>query len=236
LFRLLEKLERVKPSVGGGRWSVTAFVGGIFERVTGAVADFNVDSLSRGLHAFRTREPCRERSPDRERRRFLAQGHRFPEYPRYSLAAWAVIHEPRSEPRLMNRELNRQAAAHGPPERTNVIWVHIRAIGEIVKCRFQNPYRAVLPKTAPEFASFRRNGHDFASVEIHGKRDVPIRRQFHSLFLHPFVQTAPFMNDDYRSMTPRITREGEKSRNFLCGALECHGPRFRSISLTRFGR
>jgi hypothetical protein len=34
LFRLLEKLKRVKPSVGGGRWSVTAFAGGLFKRVT----------------------------------------------------------------------------------------------------------------------------------------------------------------------------------------------------------
>jgi hypothetical protein len=49
---LLEKLERVKPCLGGGRWSITPFVGGIFERVTGASVDFNVDSLSSSLHTL----------------------------------------------------------------------------------------------------------------------------------------------------------------------------------------
>ena len=126
--------------------------------------------------------------------------------------------------------------AHRPPERTDVLWVHIRAIGEIVKCRFQIAYRALLPKTALEFASFRGIGRDFASVEIHGKRDVPFCCQFHSLFLHPLVQTPPFMNDNYRSMAPRTIRQGQKSCNFLGSARECHHPRFRSIWLTRCGR
>jgi hypothetical protein len=136
----------------------------------------------------------------------------------------------------MNRELHRQAAAHGPPERTDVLWVHIRAIGEIVKCRFQIAHRALPPKTALELASFRGIGRDFALVEIHRKRDVPIRRQLLGLFLHPLVQTPPFMNDNYRSMAPRITGQGEKSRNFLGSARECHHSRFRSIWLTRCGR
>jgi hypothetical protein len=48
LFRLLEKLERMKPCVGGGRWPITPFVGGIFERMAGAIVDFNIDSLPSG--------------------------------------------------------------------------------------------------------------------------------------------------------------------------------------------
>jgi len=136
----------------------------------------------------------------------------------------------------MNRELKRQAAAHGPPERANTLWVHIRAADKIVKCRFQIAYRAILPKTALELASFRRFGRDFAFVKIHRKRDVPIRRELLSLFLHPFVETPPFMNDDYRPMTPRITRQGEKSCNFLGGVSECQHPCFRPSRLTRCGR
>ena len=117
----------------------------------------------------------------------------------------SVIHDTCGKPRLINRELHRQAASVEPAERTDVLWVHIRAIGEIVKCRFQIAYRALLPKTTLEFASFRGIGSDFALVEIHGKRDVPIRRQLLGLFLHPLVQTPPFMNDNYRPMAPRIT-------------------------------
>ena len=93
-----------------------------------------------------------------------------------------------------------------------LLCVHIRAAGEMVECCSQIAYRAVLPKTALELASFRRMGRDFAFVKIHRKRDVPIRRELLSLFLHPFVQTPPFMNDNYRSMAPRITRQGQKSQ------------------------
>ena len=81
-----------------------------------------------------------------------------------------------------------------------MIWVHIRAAEEIVKCRFQIAYRALLPKTVLELASFRRIDRDFALVEIHRKRDIPIRCQLLGLFLNPFVQTPPFMNDDYGSI------------------------------------
>jgi hypothetical protein len=116
-----------------------------------------------------------------------------------------------------------------------VLWVHIRAADEIVKCRFQIANRVLLPKTALELASFRRIGRDFALVEIHRKRDVPIRRQFLGLFLHPFAQTPPFMDDNYRSMASRFPRQGEKSPNLLGGAPERHHSRFRSIWLTRCG-
>ncbi len=74
---------------------------------------------------------------------------------------------------------------------------------------------------------------DFAFVKIHRKRDVSIRRELLSLFLHPFVQTSTFMNDDYRPKAPLITRQGEKPRNFLGGVSECHHPCFRSLWLTR---
>jgi hypothetical protein len=50
LLRLLEELKRMRPRVGSDLWPITTFVGGIFERVAGAVVDFNIDSLSSGVH------------------------------------------------------------------------------------------------------------------------------------------------------------------------------------------
>lgn len=77
-----------------------------------------------------------------------------------------------------------------------MLGVYIRAAGEMVECCFQVAYRPSLPKTALELASFRRIGRDFAFVNISRKRDIPIRRELFSLFLHPFVLTPPFMNDN----------------------------------------
>jgi hypothetical protein len=48
---LLEEFERARPRVGGSLGSMTR-VSGIFERVTGAAVDFDVDSLSSKLHTL----------------------------------------------------------------------------------------------------------------------------------------------------------------------------------------
>jgi hypothetical protein len=65
----------------------------------------------------------------------------------------------------MNRELDRQPATHRPPERANVLRVHISASGDVIECCFQIAYRAILSKkTALELAGFGRIGRDFAVV------------------------------------------------------------------------
>src|SRR6185312_8361433 len=153
------------------------------ERVTGAVADFNIDSLSCNVHTNFERSNLVRRDPPIEITE-EAQ-HRdidFLNLPGIS-GPRAVIHDTRGKSRLMDRGLNRQAAAHGPPERTNVLCVYIGTIGEIVERRFQIAYRALLPKTALELTSFRTIHCDSALVEIHRKRHVPIRRQLLGLFL-----------------------------------------------------
>ena len=233
---MFEELEGFEPGDGSGRWSITLLVGEVRKGVTGAIVDFNIDSFSSSVHTPFERSNFVGRNPAIERA----------ENPHYTGVdflnvpgiGWqrAVIHNTRGKLRFMNRELNRQASTHGPPKRANVLCVYIKAAGEIVECCFQIAYRPILPKTALELASFRRIGRDFAFVKNHRKRDVPIRRELFSLFLHPFVQTPPFMNDDYRSMTPRITRQGEKSCNVLFGVPECHHPYFRPSRPTRRGR
>jgi hypothetical protein len=62
LLFLLEKFDRARPRVGGSLGPMTP-VGGIFERVTGAAVDFDVNSLSSNLHTLFERSNLVGRNP-----------------------------------------------------------------------------------------------------------------------------------------------------------------------------
>ena len=76
----------------------------------------------------------------------------------------------------MNRELDREAAAHRPSDRANVLRVNIGASGQIMKCCFHIAYRAIFRQTTLQLARFRGVVSDFPPVEVHGNHNVPIRR------------------------------------------------------------
>ena len=60
----------------------------------------------------------------------------------------AIIHNTRGKPRLMNCKMKRQATAHGPTERANMLCVNVRTGSQMVECRFHIYYCALLAKSA----------------------------------------------------------------------------------------
>jgi hypothetical protein len=111
----------------------------------------------------------------------------------------------------MNRELKCQASTHRPPDRANVLWVHVWAMRQIIKCRFHLADRPIRRQSAFELAGLQRVDRDLSLIEVQRERYVRVRREFRGLLLYPLIQTPPFMNHNDRWMATGFTRQREKA-------------------------
>ena len=175
-WSLRVKRHGARPRVGSEFWSIPTCVSRILKGVAGVVIDFHIDRFVDRVHAlfersnFLGRHPAIESAKRSEHLRIDALKVHGVRRQR------AIIHDTRSQPRLMNGELERITSAHGPAYRTNVLWIHIRPTCQIIKCGSHRADHEILPKPALQLAGFKGADGHCPVVEIHGEHHVSIRR------------------------------------------------------------
>lgn len=216
----MEKRAHPLLGIAGIGRTVSGFVVGVLEGVTGVRVDLHVHGFALGVHGGGELVHVLGCNPMIERAKVAENGGVNPPESGGVGRERTVIDGHGAQVGIRDGELGRKASTHAPADRPDAVRVDGFEGLEVVGGGDEVADAAILREPAHELMGSLRVGGGLAPVKIDGEGDVSLGSEIGGLLLDPGNQAPPFMDRDDGGMRSGSGGGIEKGVDGLASAWE----------------